>query len=544
MPENRGGGSTVLDTDLLWFAYHPYAETYWRPGLSKDFALRRSNLESNTPPLNPRSSFIWSLSQQTGQYALQFVGSVVVARLLTPHEMGVFALAMAASFLVSSLRDLGAGSYLVREEVLNDEKIRTAFGVWIAISWTLGIALLLSKEVVAGLYDTPGIADVLMLVSISFFVTPFGQPAHALLVRSMRFDLLHHITLTSVVVTVATNITLAFAGFSYMALGWGMIAGAVVRSVLLICARPDHLRMLPSFSYWREVLNFGGWISGMSIVGTINDEGTKFVLGALINPAATALYERSLQLPLAIRMVITQPLGRVMFPAYSKMFREGKRIDHSFLKVASISNGLIWPPLFALGFLSVPVVVLVFGEQWRAAGEIMPLLIGARIVQSLLPTPQETFIALGKVKTLFWITVSLTTFGLLATAGAALYGLMAFAVVALTRTVISVIVNYYFLAPLVGFSKRRFVSIHLRSFLVAAISSIPAITASAVYGSEVPFTAFLVIIPASAAAWLFAIVVCRHDVLDELKKLFSSLRERLRRPASRRLRPTSDEPEP
>src|SRR5688572_2485765 len=103
--------------------------------------------------------------------------------------MGVFALAMAASALIASLREFGIGSYLVREPQLNQEKVRTAFGMWLVLSWTMGIVLLVARTPLAEAYGTPGIADVLLVASLSFFVTPFGQPAHALLVRDMRFDL-------------------------------------------------------------------------------------------------------------------------------------------------------------------------------------------------------------------------------------------------------------------------------------------------------------------------------------------------------------------
>ena len=92
------------------------------------------------------------------------MGSIVIARLLTPDEMGVFALAMAATILISSLRNFGVGSYLIREEQLTDDKVRTAFGIWITVSWTLGVVVLSVRHYIAGLYDAPGIADVLSAI--------------------------------------------------------------------------------------------------------------------------------------------------------------------------------------------------------------------------------------------------------------------------------------------------------------------------------------------------------------------------------------------
>ncbi len=58
----------------------------------------------------------------------------ILARLLTPSEVGVFAVASSLTFLASELRALGVGQYLVREEEINQQKIRSATGLMICIS--------------------------------------------------------------------------------------------------------------------------------------------------------------------------------------------------------------------------------------------------------------------------------------------------------------------------------------------------------------------------------------------------------------------------
>lgn len=483
--------------------------------------------------MSTRKSLAWSFSQQFGQYVLQFVGSVVIARLLTPHEVGVFSLALAANFLITSLREFGVGSYLIREETLNDDKVRTAFGIWIVTSWSLGLVVLAVRGLFADLYDTPGISDVLTIVSISFFITPLGQPANALLIREMRFDLQHHITLASVLVSVSTNIILAVLGFSYMALAWGMIAGVIVRSLLLIAARPDHLRMLPSLQYWRDVVSFGGWVTATSIVGTINSQGSKFILGGVINPSALAQFERSSQLPITARMAISRPLGRVLLPAFAQLSRDKQRLDESFIKATNLMNVLVWPPMFALAFLSVPVVVLIFGEQWRIAGEIMPYTIGGILSLTLVPNHHEILVATGKVRKLFTITSIMMVFALATGAVASYYGLAAFAAVGFARALLASVVLYCAVAPIVGLSLPHFVRMHLRNFAVATFSAVPAAAAYYHYGTEVPLEAILALVPLSAVFWLLAVAALKHEVLKEVTRTLTSLKNAIGASADR-----------
>lgn len=93
-------------------------------------------------PSSTRRSLKWSFAMQGGQFILQFGASVIIARLLTPAELGIFALAMAANALLYTVRDFGIGAYLIREEHLDTYKIRTAFGLWLMLAWPVGLGLL------------------------------------------------------------------------------------------------------------------------------------------------------------------------------------------------------------------------------------------------------------------------------------------------------------------------------------------------------------------------------------------------------------------
>ena len=112
--------------------------------------------------------------------------------------MGVFALALSASYLLTALRGAGVGLYLIREPELDDAKISSAFGVMIILSWFLGLLVLSLRDPVARLYGEPGHGAGVRSGLHHFFMAPFGQPALSLLTRPMRFDILYRISFFSV----------------------------------------------------------------------------------------------------------------------------------------------------------------------------------------------------------------------------------------------------------------------------------------------------------------------------------------------------------
>ena len=216
---------------------HPARRPSWRR------RCRGISVESEEWDLDLRRSLGWALGQQATQFALGVVGSIIIARLLTPAEVGVFALAMSVSYLLGALRGAGVGLYLVREPNLDEAKIRTAFGMMIIASWLSGLILLLLAGPMARIYGEPAMVPVMGLLSVAFFIAPFGEPALSLLTREMRFDILYRVALLSTLAGTMTSVSLAASGFSYYALACGLIASSVTSALLALIHEPRHLRL-------------------------------------------------------------------------------------------------------------------------------------------------------------------------------------------------------------------------------------------------------------------------------------------------------------
>lgn len=204
-----------------------------------------------------RAAVIFS---SVSKYSLMMIGllsTMVVARLLTPEEIGTFAVASGLVMLASEFRILGAGAYLVRESELTPQKVRSALGLTILISWGLGITVCLTAPLVASFYDLPPLKPIFWILSVSFFLAPFISITAALLARSFRFDLQFRMQLSAAIVGFAVTVILIYAGASYYALAWGNMAGNVARLIVAVLLTPKLMSYRPSFRNLRPVVNFG-----------------------------------------------------------------------------------------------------------------------------------------------------------------------------------------------------------------------------------------------------------------------------------------------
>lgn len=474
--------------------------------------------------LDIRKSLSWVIGQQATQFALNAAASIVIARLLTPAEVGVFTLAISASYLLSALSGAGVNFYLIREPDLDAAKIRTAFGVIIITSCLFGSVLLLLREPAARLYGEGGIAPTMGLISITLFLAPLGLPALSLLTRDMRFDSLYRIGLLGTIVGTMTSVSLASLGYSYYALAWGLIASTVVTGLLAAVHEPQHLRLRPSLRGWRVVLRFGGLVSIANLAGTAAAQGTKFVLGGLQTPAAVALYERALSVSFMPQQALSEPLARVQTPAYAEAMRKGRPITASLLKVTQAITAMVWPMFAVIGTLSVSVVVTVFGENWRAAGEILPFVLFAQALLVALPQAGVVLIPSGRVARL----LALRLFHLLSATTLAVIGssvsLELFARLLPLGAFLLVVATYLSIRRPCGLSARALVPGYARALLIATVAMIPAVIARLACPRDVPLGGLVAVALTAPLLWFAAIVLLRHELVDEVWALFRTIR--------------------
>jgi O-antigen/teichoic acid export membrane protein len=463
-----------------------------------------------------RTSIAWTFSEQTLQQLIQLVSAIVIARLLTPDEMGVFALAYAASAVLTALRTFGVGNYLIREPNLNMVKVRSAFSVMLLMSWSLGLLLFFGRDVVADLYGRPGIADVMSLLALSFAIAPFGEPAGALLTREMRFRALHNIGLTSGAAGAAISVGLAFAGYSYMALAWGLLANACINTLLVMLANPRYALLRPSLTYGREITRFGGLLSLTSLVGAANTEGIRFILGGFTSPADLAQFSRAAQVPNVFRQGVFQPVARVLTPAWSTDIRNGRSIGPAAEKLVALNTVLIWPVFAALSFVSVPFITLVFGENWRLAGEIFPWILLSQGIMVALPQPEQVLVPHGRVGRVFRVRLAAAVFSVATGAYGAWHGLEAFAIARCLAAAFFLTANFLAIRSFIEFRLRSFGLRYLRSAGVAVLAAIPAAAFHFTEHDSMSPLELLVVVAACALLWLLGIAVTRHFVWGEL----------------------------
>lgn len=466
---------------------------------------------------HPRWSFVTSFAEKYTLLLLNTAGAMVLARLLTPDEVGVYAIGALLVGLAQVLRDFGVGPYVIQEKELTRDKLRAALGTSMLVAWLLAACVLLAGWPAAKFYHEPRLRTVLQLLSLNFVLIPFSAVALPYLRRQMRFSAIFGINLAQTAVQLLCTVVLAWRGHGYLSLAWGAVAGAFAVLVASLCWRPPDMPCLPARRGMRAILSFGS----LSTAGTVIDEAgvaaPDLIVGKMIGVAEVGIFGKAMGVVNVFNQLVTAAISPVIFPLFSAQARAGADLRLSYLKTASYVTALAWPFFGFVAVMAPALVRVLYGDQWDAAIPLIRIICISSALYSMFSMARYLFVAMGAVKRQAKLDAMAVAARVAAVLLAAPFGLawVAWAVVvgALCRSALT----YRALRSLTGVRLRHLLAAVRVSAQVAAVS-IGGPLAVMLWLPEDgahPTMRLLAAALAAFALWLAAIMLFRHELAGE-----------------------------
>ncbi|HET7314557.1 lipopolysaccharide biosynthesis protein [Salinisphaera sp.] len=496
------------------------------PNLNPLRLLRRSNAQRPSV----RGALVFSTAQQYTNFLITFPTIMILSRLLTPAEVGVYSVSVTFVNIVHMLRDMGTSEYLVQLKELDEDSARTAFTINLIIAWTLALVLLFISPYMAAFFSEAGVAGVLQILSLTFLVLPVGAIINALLVRDMQFALRYKIAVVQLVVQNGLTIFLAWYGFSYYSPAWGAVAGVTTGAIgCLVWGREYRIRGL-SLKTWRPVTDFGIKKTCETVSNQLGAAAPDFVIGRMLGMAQVGLFSRGNGLPRMFRENIVGAIGAVSYAAYARHYREGGDPCDLYLHKIALVTGLAWPCLGFASMFAYPIIMIFFGDQWVPA---VPILRYAAIFTAIsisLVQSQALLTAMGRAGIAALSTGIRQLLLITCLVAAATVSLNTVAIALVPTAVVSTAIMTGFLYYTTTMTPGRIVRALGPSALLAGSALIPAAAIRWVYPPGVDsiwgptFAAGL----AWLAGYLLGLKYINHPLWHEVQPVFAKLRPRKR----------------
>ena len=449
------------------------------------------------------------------------VSSMILARLLTPADVGIFSVTMVLLAMVTTVRDLGAGQYLVQEKHLTADSIRAVWTVQLGLGALLGCAVMLASTPLATFYNEPRMRDIMLLLAFSYFINPLGSVTYAWLMREMRYDAIAIMRFSSTIGGAATSIVLAQRGYGPISLAWGALCSTVVNAGVSVLFRPSGYPWLPGLREVRRVVSFGTKLTSVSIINTVSAGAPEYLLGKLQSLSAAGFYSRSNGLVATFNRLVTDAVSPVAFSLLSKAARESREFADLFLRAISYITVLSWTFSLSLIFLAHPAIRVLYGTQWDQSVDLARLLAAALIFTAPLPLCFVALISAGSVTTMLKTTAATASITVALCVIGARLGLLHIGFMLLADAIIGAIIWLSVTRTVVKFGWRALWPALRKSGNVAIASALCPLISFVLFGAYPEHYALPLAIGAigSAVGFLVGVKLYRHPIEAEIKLL-------------------------
>lgn len=336
-----------------------------------------------------------TIGAQVVKMILRIGATVVLARLLTPADYGLIGMVTVVVNFAGMFKDAGLSMATIQKDQIRHEQISNLFWINVLISIGLGLCVFLVAPLVAWFYEKPELTNITAVLSISFILSGLAIQHAALLRRHMRFGELAFVQVFSQLMSVVATVIFALYGFSYWALVGGTLVGSLLTLLLTYYFCPWVPGKIQRRSGSRDMLKFGGHLTGANLIGYLSRNADNILIGRFIGADALGLYSRAYSLFMFPVVQIRAPIQNVASPILAALQGEPQRFLKYYKNIINLISSLSVPITIYCFVESELVIYFLLGEQWMGAVPIFRILSVAGLLQSISGTYGLVMIAMG-----------------------------------------------------------------------------------------------------------------------------------------------------
>lgn len=460
---------------------------------------------------------LWSSVERFSNQGVQFVFSIILARLLSPSDFGIIAMITIFFAIAQSFVDSGFSNALVRKTDRREEDFSTCFYFNIGVGIIAYIVLFLIAPLVANFYNQPILSPIIRITGLGVILNSLCVVQQALFTIKIDFKSQAKITLSATVISGIVGIILAYQGYGIWALVWQGVASSIVRMGLLWFMskwRPTTGFSKSSFNY---LFGYGSKLLASGLLDTIYNNIYPIVIGKFYTPAQLGNYSRALSFAQLPSSNITSILQRVTFPVLSTIQDDMPRLQANYRRLLKLSAFIVFPLMTGLAAVAFPMIRIILTPKWEGCSLYLQIICFAlmwypvhAINLNLLQVKgrSDLFLRLEIIKKIVGVCIMCITIPL---------GITAMCIGMVVSSLISLFINTYYTGKLINIGYLKQMKDVLPILIVSLIMGIVVYITILFFTSD--FTKLIIGIPLGMFIYIVGTYLLAHEELSELVKI-------------------------
>jgi lipopolysaccharide exporter len=345
------------------------------------------------------SALAWKAFQLAAVRGVLIIRTFVLARLLSPDDFGLLAIAVVAVGVLMSLSDIGMGPALVHHPDIDRAHYDSAWTIGILRALAVTAVLIVAAPAIATLFAEPRAVNVLRVLALKPLIDAGSSIKTAELMRALAYRRLAIVAFVTATVETVVSIVLAFR-FGVWALVLGALAGAAAGLAASYIAAPYRPRLVLVGNAVRPLVRYGRWLFLTGVVAMTASSLTQIVISRRLGAVELGLYFLAMKLAFFPYEFAGQVIKDVAFPMYARIQGEHARVSKAFRAIFVGLATFLLPSYVLLIALAPWLVHDVLGARWTGTEPLIQILALAGVVGLFGDTCGPLFQGLGRTR---WI---------------------------------------------------------------------------------------------------------------------------------------------
>lgn len=473
-----------------------------------------------------KRSLAWMVASQAVSFAFQFAASIVVARFLTPYELGVYAIAVATVGVLVAFQALGLGNIIVRERELTREMIASVYTVNSLLAVFLSLAIA-AVALVGGFWIKDNhVRDVLLVLCPAPLCALVDFLPAARFEREGNFRAISIANAIRSIANAALTILFAALGFKFIGLAIAQVLSVVITTVYFGWVGRRFLNFGLGIKHWRYILSCGVQLLTLSGLTSLLQRGTDIVLGAILGVSALGIFNRASALNALVLDKVRVTIDRIIFSHMSNRVRNNESLGETYLHTVDLTTAVLWPAFGGLAMVSAPLVEAMYGVKWHGVATPLALLAMASFVQVSIYLSWELFMLRDELARQSRIEFIRTVIGFSVFAIACKFGLVAAAIAKIVDSIVANLLYRREIRRMTETTFRQYLPIYTKNLMLTVFAVAPGalVQMSGELTSAPAFLTVAVSVIAGACSWAVGVVLLRHRIAQEIVQPLRRLR--------------------
>jgi len=335
------------------------------------------------------------ISQITTQF-VAFLKNIIIARILSPDDFGLFGIALIALSLFEVLTQTGFSAALIREKDNIEEYLDTTFVVNIIRGVIIFVLLFFSAPLVSIFFENETVIPIVRVISFTFLINGFVNPGTIYFTKELDFKRQFYWDASKTISDVLVTLFILFFLRNVWVLVIASISSYLVRMIVSYLIHSFRPKFQFKKQYALNLFKFGKWVLASNILVYIVTQGDNALVGKILGITMLGFYKMAYLFSNLPATHITHVISRVSYPTYSKLQDDIPKLGDTYLKILQITAFLSFPIAGLIFILAPDFTRLFLGEKWMPMVPAMQMLIFAGLTRSIMATTGPIFNAVGK----------------------------------------------------------------------------------------------------------------------------------------------------